>query len=375
MKIECLIKNMDWRNNPSAFDYKLKEGDKPITLTCDSVREFEVAGYPRYVSKEVEVDSSLDFSGDLDEISTDRQPSWKIEKLFLKIIFEGPAILYSYEQPHLLRFFYQVGDVPVKQLIYKAYRIDENNFGYNKTFQIQLKESLSCGNPNTEKLDYSENDLRKYFISYASCKGYKIQEQPHKKKRDLFSMRLFSGVSYTSLQAQDFELLSFGESSTITKFDSKINPIAGVEFEYILPFNKNKWSIPLDIYSRSYKASGKDANGSAQAQYAAVESAMGIRYYSYLNDKKRIYLNALIVEDFKTKSNYQWKSTTPNFYPDSYTVKIKTTTPILAFGAGYSYDRISAELRYYFPRELFESTISFGSAFKSISLFVKYKIF
>jgi len=53
-KTECLIKNMDWRSNPTAFDYKLSESDKSKTETIASVKEFgiyTVARYKRYTVK------------------------------------------------------------------------------------------------------------------------------------------------------------------------------------------------------------------------------------------------------------------------------------------------------------------------------------
>ena len=43
-KIEGLIKNVDWENNPTTFEYKASEEAAPKTLAIRSVEEFGVNG-------------------------------------------------------------------------------------------------------------------------------------------------------------------------------------------------------------------------------------------------------------------------------------------------------------------------------------------
>ena len=41
-RLECLIKNVDWKNSPTKFQYKLNENSEPITASIDGVSEFGV---------------------------------------------------------------------------------------------------------------------------------------------------------------------------------------------------------------------------------------------------------------------------------------------------------------------------------------------
>ncbi len=39
-KIECLIKNVDWKNNPTEFEYKFSQNDTVHKATFKTVKEF-----------------------------------------------------------------------------------------------------------------------------------------------------------------------------------------------------------------------------------------------------------------------------------------------------------------------------------------------
>ena len=41
-KIECLIKNNDWKNNPETFEYKLSENSEPAIADVKSAKEFGI---------------------------------------------------------------------------------------------------------------------------------------------------------------------------------------------------------------------------------------------------------------------------------------------------------------------------------------------
>ena len=48
-KINCLIKNIDWMNNPTEFEYKLPENDNSKRITIRSVKEFGVYNSSKYI--------------------------------------------------------------------------------------------------------------------------------------------------------------------------------------------------------------------------------------------------------------------------------------------------------------------------------------
>jgi cellulose synthase/poly-beta-1,6-N-acetylglucosamine synthase-like glycosyltransferase len=43
-RVDCLIKNNDWLNNPTQFEYKLSENSEKKIQTINSVKEFEITG-------------------------------------------------------------------------------------------------------------------------------------------------------------------------------------------------------------------------------------------------------------------------------------------------------------------------------------------
>src|SRR5690606_2810585 len=117
-KIECLIKNIAWSRNPKGFQYKLTADGEISNATLETVKEFRVAGAAKYVRANVKIDRS---PKSLSNLSPDRNPIFKEELLFLKVVVEGKATLYSYEDATLSRFFYKIPDNEISQLAYKMY--------------------------------------------------------------------------------------------------------------------------------------------------------------------------------------------------------------------------------------------------------------
>jgi hypothetical protein len=59
-KVECLIRNVDRSDNPTEFQYKLSERSEINTATIESVKEFGVDGFSKYIRSEVKIDRSSD---------------------------------------------------------------------------------------------------------------------------------------------------------------------------------------------------------------------------------------------------------------------------------------------------------------------------
>ena len=118
LKVECLIKNSDWKNNPNEFDYKLSETDSPKKGNLTTIKEFSVPGVMKFIRVDTKIDRSpMDESVLSDSIN----PNWSSERLFLKVLVEGKASLYFYQENLFWRFFYSVDNSPIQQLIFKDY--------------------------------------------------------------------------------------------------------------------------------------------------------------------------------------------------------------------------------------------------------------
>ncbi len=75
VKTECLIKNMDWRSNPSEFVHKQNETSSVTKLNINTVKEFAVNStkYTRFL---VNIDRS---SEKVAQLSQKRNPVFKEE--------------------------------------------------------------------------------------------------------------------------------------------------------------------------------------------------------------------------------------------------------------------------------------------------------
>lgn len=101
-KVDCLIKNVDWKNSPTEFDYKLSDADNPQRLTIQSVKEFCIYNSVKYIKSTVNIDKSSDQTSSL---SLEKNPIFQVEVLFLKVLIEGKANLYSFEDGICLGIF------------------------------------------------------------------------------------------------------------------------------------------------------------------------------------------------------------------------------------------------------------------------------
>ena len=118
-KVECLIKNIDWRNNPTEFEYQLNENSEKKKVTIETVQEFGITGISKYVRSTVNIDRS---SSDVHDLSDEKKPIFKEETLFLKVLIDGKANLYEYIDGSLSRYFYNKKNTPIEQLIHKNYQ-------------------------------------------------------------------------------------------------------------------------------------------------------------------------------------------------------------------------------------------------------------
>jgi hypothetical protein len=127
-KMDVLIRNVDWRSNPSEFECKLSADGAPKNASIKSVKEFGIADGARFVRHTVNVDRS---SGNIKNLSEDRNPEFKEEELFLKLLVEGKANLYSLEDGNITRYFYSKDDSEIIQLIYKKFMTPEKSIATN----------------------------------------------------------------------------------------------------------------------------------------------------------------------------------------------------------------------------------------------------
>jgi hypothetical protein len=364
LKVECLIKNSDWKNNPKEFDYKLSETDSPKKGNLTTIKEFSVPGVMKFIRVDTKIDRSpMDESVLSDSIN----PNWSSERLFLKVLVEGKASLYFYQEDLFWRFFYTVDNSPIRQLIFKEYMTNDSEHHYksNLKFQQQIWNDVKCTNTTmqtVESLNYKRIELEKYFKKYNDCEGIAYVEYNNNKGRHNFNLKITPGINYSSLSVtNDLDL-------THAAFNSKLSYRIGLEAEYILPFNRNSWGITFEPNFQNFKQQyNSPFNNSVELN--TLEIPLGLRRYFFINDKFKLFLDAQGIIELNLNSNYNIQSSS---YSTTYQFD-KFDTGI-SFGGGLEYSGISAEIRYYTTTSVTGDYINWYSEYRRISFIIGYNL-
>ncbi len=370
----CLIKNIDWLNNPTNFEYKLSNSSHIQTATIDSIKEFAIDGVSKYVRATVDLDKSSDM---LDELSTERNPIFEKKKLLLKVLIEGKASLYSYVKGNSRIFFFKTNNMDFNQLIYKRYLID-GKIRQNNLFRQQLYNHLKCQAISQKEIKtakYHKNSLLQLFEKYNEYSQSDYHKFENQHRKDLFNLSVIASINSNNLYIKN--LLT--EEKTIN-LDNKINLKFGFETEFILPYNKNKWGIVIQPSYQHYSSDKLTQNNYGydgamdltKIEYKSIELPIGLRHYLFLNNDSKIFVNILYELDFTSNSSILIDRGYSSIH-NSLEVKSGTN---LAFGVGFKYlNKLSVELRYKTERELLGEYLYWKSGFETFSLLLGYTIF
>lgn len=373
-RTNCLIKNFDWKNNPTEFEYKLSENSESKKTTIKSIKEFGIDNISNYLRTTVNIDRS---SENINNLSNDRNPIFQEEELFLKVLVQGKPTLYEYVDGDLIRFFYNNNSSTIEQLIFKSYVTNENIIGINNKFREQLWVDLKCPNlkiNEIKNLDYKINELVNFFVEYNKCNNQEYVNFTEKQKKDLFNLSIRPRINSSSLTIQNSN-----SDSRETNFDNKIGFGFGLETEFILPFNKNKWAITIEPTYQSFKSEKttnlNDGSGgvlTANVDYSSIEFPVGLRHYFFLNNNSKFFINASYIFDLSSKSLIEF---TRNDGSNLNSLEIETRNN-LAMGIGYKQnDRYSLEIRYQTKRELLGKYTYWNSEYKTFSIIFGYSLF
>jgi hypothetical protein len=358
-KIDCYIKNLDWKSNPTEFTYKTTIDGEKATAEISTVKEFGVENEFKYQRYTVDIDRSTDAVGDL---SPFKEPMFNREQLFLKVLVQGKASLYGYKDRNLKRYFYSKDAIGVTQLVYKNYKIDEFSKAQNTMYKQQLWNNARCEIEDqaiVNRVAYKKRDLVKYFVNFNTCSKVDFEDfAKNKNSVGTFGINLRPGFNSSSIE---YERLN--GSTYDTKYDNEIAFRIGVEFEFVMPFNKNKWSFIVEPTYQSFKAEKSEF---VSIDYSSIEVPMGVRHYMYLNEKSKLFINLQAVLDFPNNSKLN--------YRENASLKLRSK-PNLAFGFGYKYgDKFSIELRGHSHRNVLDGFVGWKSAYKTTSLILGYSI-
>ena len=202
-----------------------------------------------------------------------------------------------------------------------------------------------------------------YFVKYNECNNVAYKNYEEKQHRDLFNLNLRPGFNISTLSIQNSI-----SNSRDTDFGSELAFRFGIEAEFIMPFNKNKWALIIEPTYQYFKSETEISTQNVEVDYKSIELPLGIRHYLFLNENSKFFVNGSFVFDLiNNNSIINFESGT--------NLEIKTRTN-LAFGLGYKYnDRYSLELRYQTSREVLSDFLFLSSDYQTFSVIFGYSIF
>ncbi len=369
-RIDCLIKNVDWKNNPDSFEYKISENgplEKGLPL---NVKEFGFSDGTKFIGTKVKIDRSSDLT---EKLSYEKQPDFNDEALFLKVLVEGSAKLHGYTQEGLRRFYLQMGNGAIEPLVYKKYSTDDAIIRENVAFRQKLLNTLECNSVSNQEIaniKYTTKTLVKLFQRYNKCmdSGYEI-ERPEQKKTKL---NLWLNPSVTS---NNFKVSNGLETQYTFDFPSTIGLRLGTALELVLPYNKNKWSVFVEPTYQKYTSDRQVERSfnfsegdifDASITYSSIELPVGVRHYMFLNDLSKLSIEVAFVHDFTMNSNINIDQT------DDLTIDSNEN---FAFGIGYVFkNTFQFQIRYQLPRNILDNYVFWSSEFTTLNFTLGYRL-
>lgn len=352
-----LIKNLDWKNNPVAVEFKKNLESESLVLLIDSIAGFGVGG--DIVFKKFLVDIEV-LSPRIEDYGYKQNPEYSQKVVLLRQLIEGEKELYTYNEGNFQCFFAgNKGDIP-RQLVHKHYKAETNQIAENNQYRNQLYVLLNCSYfrpEDFEKLDYQKKDIINLFENYYTCSGkvFVKNEVVTAKKRKKIELGVSAGVEYC-----DMEISGVPNSY----FPPGISPLIGMDFESFMPFYRNKISFVCQPVFDYYSATGTFAKRQKEVDLFFFTLPFGIRYSSYLRPGTRIFAEAkysLIFPVHGTLGYYLY-----DLKPEKHSA--------FDIGAGIKKGRSSIKLNYRFHHDLY-TNYNFYLLMSNASVSYSYTIF
>ncbi len=284
-KTECFIKNKEWQKSPTEFEYKTSINNESSRITIDDVKEFSVYNYSKYIRFTVQIDSSSNSPGEYSNIEA---PIWNTKTLFLKVLIEGKASLFLYDDLFNKKFFFKTDSSLIEQLVFKKYSQDEVHVKANRYYKQQLWNKLRNENysiKQIEAIQYEKKEIEEYFIKYNNLTN-SIKYINKQKNKWYLNPILGLGFSKSSL---------FDYNTVIKEYKAtqKSNYLYGFQVEYFLPVNKNKWSLLLEYTIQESKHETNNGVENLSATYKSTNLTFGGKYTSYITNNLSLFISGM----------------------------------------------------------------------------------
>ena len=296
-RVEVTIK----LKNPSIIQqeivYRRPDSERTEIATVDDIEEYGFSDGGRYVRRTVRFDESRD--DQIRYLSTDPNPLFETQTLFLEPLFTGDLTLYRFKDARFVRFWIQEADGPIEPLVYKRFRLPgtgEAKAGENAAFRKVLKDEYAYPNMIFEEIltmKYREEPIRTHFERYAAARGLSITSVEQLRPKAKFSIAATLGATY-----QDYELVTGGASFDFPKHSTLL---PGFEFEVNFPGSNYGWSLLFDGFIEKFTLNSENELRTVDMFQFSIPILHARRYIG-LGESGRMFLGARVGAGLRRES-------------------------------------------------------------------------
>lgn len=356
--ISGFIDYKNWEINPDRISFKKTLADKKSEFyNAMTIKEFDVNN-EIYESGEIQIETS---PVQTNELSHNAVMDFENRTAFLLAFVRGQKSLYLYKTKKQKEQYYIKNDTTFELLKYKKYLKTNESENVvvleNKKYIGQLM--LYLGNyeeliPQIQTAEYNQKSLIKLFNNYYSKnQTTAIYRREADKIKSEFGA--FAGITSTTVAFYGW----YNQALLYTNYPSSTDFTAGLSYNFVLPRNREKWSIYNELMYSTYKFAGRSVDYLNENQYEIFTSGFGLSYikinnllrYNFLLKDLKIFLNAGLSNGFVIAENRNNLITETRFYT-SHSVsttkvldEIRTYEQGLMWGAGIKYRNLSLEFR------------------------------
>jgi len=376
-KVDCLIKNYDWKNNPTKIETKQTLDSQNKNISIEECKEFSIENESKFTKQTVDIDTSSD--GGYNTLTTTKEPNFKSFTVFLKVLVDGKYSLYHFESEDISdRFFYKVDNSEIQQLVYKKYINSDSgqtNVYANESYKSQLNRTITCTDNTSLKpanLEYRKDNLSDFFIKANACNGITNNILVSKNKSVKVNVKPVIGINFGFINIYN----KFGNINGDYNLSNESSLSFGGEVEFVLPFNNNNWSFYIQPTINSYKGSTvlyfpqySNPYYEVSAEFNYINVPVAGRRYFHLGKNSKLFVNFGLNITFTTGNS-----------------EIKVQRQSSTFlggnrfnflgGLGFQYKNGSLEIVKYSNLELLPNKSADSSIlYNNMSVNLKYKLF
>jgi hypothetical protein len=200
-------------------------------------------------------------------------------------------------------------------------------------------------------------------LSALICSGQKTIAD---NERGKFDFKITTGLSLakTVVERKNGDFIHRNDNESVFG--------VGLEAEYFLPRNNQRWSLFVQPNVQYYETgtprqqSKPEPKDFMHMEYNFIQIPVGIRYYIPLKNSSKIFINASYTIIVGAAGNITFNDSSPDKYGNEGGI---------ALGGGYNYKRISIELRYDFKRNITYYTAPENINYSSLGLIGSFRLF